>query len=239
MKKSVQAFLLIVAWASWIYFERTQIAEPFYELSLVHIRIFRESIIQMPAIDKFLDFCAVFGGPIGLGGVVQLSCAIQNTAHGFILGLVCFMCLGWSMMLKMYIREPRPLFLDANIPITDCEEMDFGNPSIHSMGISAMMFCSVYLLHRHFSATQKWDYKTSVIRGVVGYNFALIVIYFIAFSRVLKGVHSYNQIISGIVQGSFLTLMVIIFYDDLFMFYLDLKYTSFWKLIRSPVSLVF
>lgn len=185
------------------------------------------------------EVLSIMGGPIGLGGVLISSVTFQNGAHSFMLGMIMYLLLGLSMAQKMYIRDPRPLMMDSTIPMKDCNEMDFGNPSLHSFGITAMMFSSVYLYHRHYSATLKWDYKKSVITGLIAYNLALILVYFVAFSRVLKGVHSYNQIINGIMQGVFLTLLMIIFYEDLFMFYLDLKHTTFGQLLSSKVTMVF
>ena len=63
----------------------------------------------------------------------------------------------------------------------------------------------------------------------------MVVIYAAALSRVLKGVHSYNQVFSGMVQGCLLTLLMIVFYEDLFLFYLNLRYMSLQRLIFSPV----
>ena len=48
-------------------------------------------------------------------------------------------------------------------------------------------------------------------------NGLFIVIYTIGFSRVFKGVHTYNQIISGLIQGLLISLLPsFIFYQDFF-----------------------
>lgn len=67
---------------------------------------------------------------------------------------------------------------------------------------------------------------------MVGANLALLFIYAVGISRVVKGVHTYNQIVSGIVQGSLLALAQTLFYEELFTFYLDLRY-------MNPIELIF
>jgi hypothetical protein len=73
---------------------------------------------------------------------------------------------------------------------------------------------------------------------MVGANLALLFIYAVGISRVIKGVHTYNQIVSGIVQGSLLALAQTLFYEELFTFYLDLRYMNFFELIFNEVTMV-
>ena len=57
--------------------------------------------------------------------------------------------------LKNFLREPRPMFIESGLMATDCGEMEFGNPSGHSLGMTTMVFSSVYLMHRHCTFTRK------------------------------------------------------------------------------------
>lgn len=71
-------------------------------------------------------------------------------------------------------------------------------------------------------------------------NSLLCVVYFIGFSRVFKGVHSYNQIISGLIQGVLVSMLPsFILYQDLFKFYLTLKHRPLLSVLINRYTFIF
>lgn len=91
--------------------------------------------------------------------------------------------------------------VDRDIPyIKDCRHMEFGNPSAHTLGCSLVTMSLVYTMHRHFTYRFKLSsQRTSNLILLFSANMALLLTYAVGFSRVFKGVHTYNQIISGLV----------------------------------------
>ena len=71
-------------------------------------------------------------------------------------------------------------------------------------------------------------------------NLLLVAIYVVGFSRVFKGVHSYNQIITGMVLGVlFSFLPSFILYQDLFKFYLTLKHRPLVSILINRYTFIF
>ena len=71
-------------------------------------------------------------------------------------------------------------------------------------------------------------------------NLLLVAIYVVGFSRVFKGVHSYNQIITGMVLGVlFSFLPSFILYQDLFKFYLTLKHRPLLSILINRYTFIF
>jgi membrane-associated phospholipid phosphatase len=94
--------------------------------------------------------------------------------------------------MKSYVREPRPLFVDSEIKATakDCNHMEFGNPSSHAFGCSFCIPMMAFLLIRHHSIrfNLKSNWKLYLLASV----FIPFLIALIGFSRVFKGLHTYN-----------------------------------------------
>lgn len=85
------------------------------------------------------------------------------------------------------------MMVTADFKINDCKHMEFGNPSAHTLGTSLVSLTLVYTFHRHFMHKFKiFDKTKSGIILVVSANLALGFIYAVGFSRVVKGVHTYN-----------------------------------------------
>lgn len=87
--------------------------------------------------------------------------------------------------------------VDGSINVEDCKHMEFGNPSSHVYGATLMWISCVYLICKNYIYKNK-------IRGAGWRVVQLIHVLFgvlllLAFSRVYKGVHSYNQVLSGFV----------------------------------------
>lgn len=103
------------------------------------------------------------------------------------------------------MREPRPLMIDSGINVKDCKHLEYGNPSSHTYGSSFLYITTVYLLAKHFIVRHK--VKNWFVPMMASLNITFFGIYVIGFSRVYKGVHTYNQILSGLMQGTILALI--------------------------------
>jgi hypothetical protein len=95
-----------------------------------------------------------------------------------------------SQSMKSLLREPRPLMVDKDIWVTDCKHMEFGNPSSHTFGAAFMFISTGYLLIKHY--LHKFGIKPSVFHILLPLNLIFGLVTMIGFSRVYKGVHSYN-----------------------------------------------
>lgn len=80
--------------------------------------------------------------------------------------------------------------VDSEIRVNDCKHLEFGNPSSHSFASSFIYLTTAYLFVKHLSV--KTNIKKYAIWLMILMNLILSGIYMIAFSRVVKGVHSYN-----------------------------------------------
>ena len=128
--------------------------------------------------------------------------------------------------------------ISEKINVHGCSYIEFGNPSSHTFLSSAMYMTTIYLFYRHY--TYKYKVRQSLIHLLTIMNLLLVAIYFIGFSRVFKGVHSYNQIISGLIQGVLIAMLPsFILYQDLFQFYLTLKHRPLLSVLINRYTFIF
>jgi len=167
------------------------------------------------------------GDKVGLVLCLQFSFHFQNGAHSFITGTQMCLFVLISQTMKSILREPRPLMIDKDIWINDCKHMEFGNPSSHTFGASFMFISTTYLMLKHY--IHKYNYKATVLTILGPLNLIFVFVGLIGFSRVFKGVHSYNQVLSGFMQGAILSMLqCFVFYEDYFMFYLKIRGMKTW-----------
>ena len=95
-----------------------------------------------------------------------------------------------SNTVKSMLREPRPLMVDPEINVEDCTHMEFGNPSSHTYGATFCWIICVYLLIRQYNFKNEMMYVGGYT--IITINLVLMVIFAMGFSRVYKGVHTYN-----------------------------------------------
>ena len=128
--------------------------------------------------------------------------------------------------------------VDADIKIKDCKHLEFGNPSAHTFASSYLFITTFFLTYRQFYV--KYGIKLSPITLGFCLNLIFSLIYLIGFSRVAKGVHTYNQVLSGLVLG---TLMSIIqsfnLYKPFFKFYMSIRSLSARDLIINKFTISF
>jgi hypothetical protein len=194
-KKYIVLILLLISYFSWIYAEQAFIKRPLYHLSVINIKYFRSELAQNKVLEKVMSLFSHMGDKVGLVLCLQLSFHFQNGAHSFITGTQMCLFVLISQTMKSILREPRPLMIDKDIWINDCKHMEFGNPSSHTFGASFMFISTTYLLLKHY--IHKCNYKATVLTILGPLNLIFIFVGLIGFSRVFKGVHSYNQVLSG------------------------------------------
>jgi hypothetical protein len=102
-----------------------------------------------------------------------------------------------SQTVKSIIREPRPLMVAGAINVEDCKHMEFGNPSSHVYGATFMWITCVYLLCKDYIYKHRIQGAGHTVVKIIHCAFGVLLL--LAFSRVYKGVHSYNQVLSGFV----------------------------------------
>jgi hypothetical protein len=143
-----------------------------------------------------------------------------------------------SQTIKSLLREPRPLMVDKEIWVNDCKHMEFGNPSSHTFGSSYMFISATYLMIKHY--VHKNKYKATVLTILGPLNLVFCVVGLIGFSRVFKGVHSYNQVLSGFMQGAILAMIqCFILYEEFFVFYMRIRTMQTWELVVNNFTIVY
>eukprot|EP00357_Protocruzia_adherens_P017540 CAMPEP_0115014980 /NCGR_PEP_ID=MMETSP0216-20121206/26449_1 /TAXON_ID=223996 /ORGANISM="Protocruzia adherens, Strain Boccale" /LENGTH=429 /DNA_ID=CAMNT_0002384919 /DNA_START=61 /DNA_END=1351 /DNA_ORIENTATION=+ len=105
--------------------------------------------------------------------------------------------------LKMVYRRPRPFQADSSIEPLDSCTFSMGMPSGHSSGSVAILLYTPFLLIFHFSrplgeATIQQRRRIFIALG----GFSCLA-FLVAFSRLFLGMHSWNQILLGLLMATF------------------------------------
>ena len=104
-----------------------------------------------------------------------------------------------SAMLKLHRHQPRPFWVSADIEALSCVKQ-YGNPSGHSFSCMGLA-CAIWLdynswIGKHPEKTlSKWYWRTTFLLLALAFGG------YIAYSRVLLGVHSINQVLFGLMLG--------------------------------------
>ena len=103
-----------------------------------------------------------------------------------------FLGMALTALDKLLIRAPRPYFVDSGLLSSSCKVAEFGSPSGHSLLASTCYPMVGALLLRYFKATR----KTSILT----YTFIVApILVYTGLSRLYEGMHSIDQVLSGIV----------------------------------------
>ena len=115
--------------------------------------------------------------------------------------------LGGMGILKLIYADPRPYMVDNSIRAYKCVK-EYGNPSGHSSGASALVI-TLFLDTFHG--------KTMIVKNTTFYSnftyYAILVIFTIygiamPYTRFLMGIHSLDQVIFGFCIGIFYAYML-------------------------------
>ena len=187
---------------------------------------------------KFCHFMS-FLGRGGLSGLCLLFVFCYFPLNKAIILLICFIlvfCL--HNLLKLIYRDPRPFWINTNLYKGSCET-SYGNPSGHC--INSIFF----FLSFSYYICMLDKIKNKLIYKVIIYFISIFISVLIAFSRLVLGVHTLDQVFYGITIGIWLFLIstyVFKVYDISLSYYLkfykDKKYILFFLLILIVIFIV-
>jgi len=108
---------------------------------------------------------------------------------------------------KMLYREPRPFWTDVTIPMKelDCSS-EYGNPSGHSLSAAGLALIPALDIIQHAVYGSNLSKAVKIMLGVLTIVIAIIYAWTMGYSRVVVGVHSWNQIIYGWLLGVWVSL---------------------------------
>lgn len=114
--------------------------------------------------------------------IIALSYQFFDIESAFVITTTIYSALGTLSLLKSMLHEARPFFV-ADIKPTKCW-FEYGNPSGHALTSSSLYLTVWTLACRSFNPSQfvRW----------LSLAFTLSMCFWIAFSRVYNGVHTYN-----------------------------------------------
>ena len=126
--------------------------------------------------------------------ILCISLQAMDLQHTFIIfGAQGFAMIMFSL-LKQVIKAPRPFFIDTDIAVDSCKYAEFGSPSGHSFAAGVIYTNLTVLLLKY--------YKCSRRTGLLCYALITVpTLAFLGFSRIYEGMHSVDQVVSGISQG--------------------------------------
>ena len=127
--------------------------------------------------------------------IFAIGLSLMDLRHCFLI----FAAQAFAMMVfsfeKNVIRAPRPYFIDPEIPIDACKFAEFGSPSGHSFAASTIYTNVTALMLKYYKSSR----RTSILAFTL---IAAPIILFTGVSRIYEGMHSVDQVLSGIVQGA-------------------------------------
>ena len=93
---------------------------------------------------------------------------------------------------KQIIKAPRPFFIDPDIHVDACKFAEFGSPSGHSFAASTIYTNLTVLLLKYYKCKTRTYVQSFFL-------FTIPVVGFTGISRVYEGMHSVDQVASGII----------------------------------------
>jgi len=193
----VALLIIILTYVAWIYVEQNYLKSFLVDLSIQHIKKYREIAAKVKYSDLFFSLVSQAGDKYGIIACIWISIHFQNSAHAFIVGVLSAVCLVISQTVKSYLREARPFMINEDISVKDCKHVEFGNPSSHTFLSTAMFMTTAWLFYREL--TFRFKVQQKIWHMLLIMNAIFVLIFIIGFSRAFKGVHSYNQIASGMI----------------------------------------
>jgi hypothetical protein len=110
-----------------------------------------------------------------------------------------------NCILKMIYRIPRPYFYDSDIEPTSCS-FEYGNPSGHGMAAATFYLSICYTIISQYK----------IKRRILPYAGAAIFAIGVGYTRVFVGLHTMDQILTGVALGAALFMA---YMTDLYKFY--------------------
>ena len=193
--------------------------------------VLRHSEYATPTIDKVARVISELGDKYIVGFLVYVTYHFMDHSKAFIVIFAAIICQSFSTLLKGIYHEARPFFVADTRP-NGCR-FEYGNPSGHSF-IGTGLYLTIWdLLMKEYPKTPKLV-KYGSFAALLG----LIAI--LAASRVYNGVHTYNQVYSGLGWG-LVTYGVLchLVYEQIGSLVQRLRKASVLGLILNPITLMF
>ena len=195
---------MIITGVSFFFIFVTEVAyrDPIFENCVETIQNLQKSSPEF--VVEFMNIFTNFGGGplsalIMLGLMLELDQRWRVIYHSLMITIIVVMI----TTLKMIYEQDRPNWLDPSITVGtfDCT-LEYGNPSGHAFEAATSSFIIYFDMLLSMGARSKkkylWCYSLIWLPFPVCYSFAM------GFSRVLTGVHAWNQVIFGWLLGIWL-----------------------------------
>eukprot|EP00347_Sterkiella_histriomuscorum_P011264 403373119 len=176
-------------------------------------------------LELFLHIVTEVGDSYGVAFFIALGVTVFSREKAFVFLLGQAASSGLVCQLKSVYNEARPFFVVDNLHPKKCS-LEHGDPSAHTMVFVTMHSTLVFLLSKqyeiHGSKKKLMWIVYKIFCGVLG------------FSRIYAGVHSYNQVLSGMIWGYSLHYLIChIYYDDIIAFIQNTRkrtlFENFWN----------
>ena len=83
-------FIICSTYFIWVYLEQKYLREPLYNLSLDHIKVFRNHAATHNIFDQMATLISQMGDKSGIVATALISYTFSNEAHSFICGTNAF-----------------------------------------------------------------------------------------------------------------------------------------------------
>lgn len=158
-------------------------------------------------IDLMSIFTHLGGGPMTSIVVLMMFLDLQSRWRVVYYSLMTTVIVSAIVILKMLYAQDRPNWYDISITVGyfDCQ-LEYGNPSGHALEAAAFSF-TVYL-DSLLSMSNRSKRKYLVCYSLMWLPFPVVYTYAMGFSRVVIGVHSWNQVIFGWLLGLWIAIFL-------------------------------
>jgi membrane-associated phospholipid phosphatase len=188
-KRTLAAFILLVAALTTNHFWHDTFMNSSIQVSIY---------FQRSHMDAFATIASTITLALAISAI-PINAFLSDkklAAFRMLLGLV--LCAWIHAFLKLIYRDSRPSFLTRELrQDTHFCEKEFGMPSGHSMFTAYAFFCIANQYKKYYRA------QRLLVKAMV---YVLIVVCgaTVVWSRLYFGVHSYNQVIIGVLLGTFI-----------------------------------
>ena len=185
-----------------------------FQWSLPILKLIREDY-STPQLDQVSKVISELGGQHALTFLIMVAHCTMDQAKSFTFSVTVFASISILGILKSINHEPRPFFVHIIQP-SECP-LDYGNPSNHSQ-YSILYLTIVEMLCK----SKGWLLGSAV----------WTLIFLISLSRIYMGVHTLNQILSGLISGLCINMLLCdIFYYEITRFVNQVSKKRFSKVV--------
>jgi len=195
-------FVGLLTAISW----NSTVSEYLRKTSLDYILLFRSSYAN-----KYLDFtmnlCSNLADKYGIALLFWISNVILSPIRGQILISTACLSISMNIVVKMMVRDARPYFYTADYVPVSCD-FEYGTPSGHAQSSTSFYLTFVAML------IKEYDIKKN--KSLI-YTSWVCLWFFLSFTRIFVGLHTLDQIVSGLGFGITMHLLLAhVCYDKMY-----------------------